>query len=646
MELIIALEMSRLQMIEDRIKQATTIAPEQSSSIAKNYMENNDELLKLAIQLSLQDSSKPNILEQPASSIIQEVYQKTNADITVDNFLKSLANKKIDLENFEENLNMLNNDVENGWLKIDKECCFKPCSENEDGRFQISDIHENGFAFADDDEYLDDDIRLKRSHSTGDLCVRRSGRGARVRMNGDELQYHLDSDHSIQHDDKPEEDIRRKFVLPKSMTKTRNCFLFQSSGAEDVSYEEHSSVDETTTSDSINVDTEMSGIVELTTDDEAKNKSTHYITKWNPKFLATKKVDNCVPAEIKKTENISKKEEVKKQNPFASLKAKLCSAHLSKTNCLTKMAVNKSIGLLSEPKLRKDKEVEHDSKIQNDVRRHSDHSIAWKQKFPLTCPTSENREIADTLYKAKEQTTVSKSTSFLLDAYSNLPKSGSKHCSANLQIKISNNNSAPKGSTIRVLETDSSNEYESETGIPKSPTLFISGVSISRTPEPKSPGLSIALNGRQSRSSSLSVPVPLSTCSLNISNDSLSNTVPPEPFTPSLVRSTTPIMSRSNLQSSPKHTPSQSIPSGKENSKSKSASEPEREKEVFRFPKSSTDGALSSVLHVQESNLSSDDFHEALFLLERSPKSRDSKRRKRSKKKEKDERKEEASSAL
>ncbi|ERL83688.1 hypothetical protein D910_06365, partial [Dendroctonus ponderosae] len=54
------------------------------------------------------------------------------------------------------------------------------------------------------------------------------------------------------------------------------------------------------------------------------------------------------------------------------------------------------------------------------------------------------------------------------------------------------------------------------------------------------------------------------------------------------------------------------------------------------FPKSSTDGALSSVLHVQESNLSSDDFHEALFLLERSPKTRDSKRRKKSKKKEKE----------
>jgi hypothetical protein len=40
------------------------------------------------------------------------------------------------------------------------------------------------------------------------------------------------------------------------------------------------------------------------------------------------------------------------------------------------------------------------------------------------------------------------------------------------------------------------------------------------------------------------------------------------------------------------------------------------------------------VLHVQESNLSSDDFHEALFLLERSPKGGggSSKRRKKSKK--------------
>lgn len=66
---------------------------------------------------------------------------------------------------------------------------------------------------------------------------------------------------------------------------------------------------------------------------------------------------------------------------------------------------------------------------------------------------------------------------------------------------------------------------------------------------------------------------------------------------------------------------------------SRSASEPEKGRLVFQFPKSPTDGALSSVLHVEESNLSSDDFHEALFLG-KSPKS--SKRKKSKKERNKD----------
>lgn len=577
MELIIALEMSRLQMIEDRMKQANAITPDPSSSISNHSTESNDDQLKLAIQLSLQDSTPPVVKEEGnTSSSTQGFYQKTSADITVDNFLKSLANQRIDLNHFEVNLNMLNTDLE----KNEKEYFFKPCNGSEDGRFQISDIHENGFAFADEDDFVDDNVRLKRSHSTGDLGIRRSSRGMRVRLSADEPRYHLDSDHSIQHDDKPEEVVRKTLVLPKT-----KHFLLHRSHAEEGLYEGQSSVEDTTTtttttSESINADLEVSGILEDLTNDEEPSKQ---------------------------PENISKSDE-KRPNPFASLKAKLCSTHLAKT----RIAVNKSIGLLSEPK---GKKVETE-----DSRRNSDHFV-FKQKLSLANE-----------YRSKKEPNVSKSTSFLLDAYSKIPK----QTSANLRIKICKN---PVAKTTKPLETDSSNEYESETGIPKSPTLFISGVSISRTPEPKSPGLSIAANGRQSRSSSLSVPVPLSSCSLNISSNSLNNTLPPEPFTPSLVRSSTPAASRSNVQSPKHHSP------GKENStKSKSASEPEREKEVFRFPKSSTDGALSSVLHVQESNLSSDDFHEALFLLERSPKSRDSKRRKRSKKKEKE--KEEASSAL
>lgn len=62
MELIIALEMSRLQMIEDRMKQAqainVAITPDPGSSVSNNSNETGDDQLKLAIQLSLQESAK------------------------------------------------------------------------------------------------------------------------------------------------------------------------------------------------------------------------------------------------------------------------------------------------------------------------------------------------------------------------------------------------------------------------------------------------------------------------------------------------------------------------------------------------------------------------------------------------------------
>lgn len=639
-------------MIEDRMKQAnnTSVTPEPNSSISNNSSEGTDDQLKLAIQLSLQDTSSAN-KELSADSLnsAQEMYRKTNADFTVDCFLKSLANQRIDLQSLEVDVNTLNGKSE--WPKGDKEFFFKPCSGNEDGRFQISDIHENGFAFVDADDYNDSDIRLRRSHSTGDLCVKRTNYGARIMANGDEPRYHLDSDHSSQHDDKPEEVARRTLGFPSSYVRTKQYLLLHRTHPEETSYEGQSSVEETTTSDSINADVEVTGIIKSVTDEDLESKL-YDDCEWKTNTGGKSVLKPETSPELKKTENISKCEDIKRQNPFASWKAKLCSAHLPKTTCyLTRIAVNKSIGLLSDTKAKKESEEEPERTARNVSRRHSDHSIMFKQKLTLKC-SNNNPAKAESEGQNKEAST-SKSTSFLMDAYSKIPKSSKpKHTSANLRIKICK---SPVPKTVKgpALETDSSNEYESETGIPKSPTLFISGVSISRTPEPKSPGLSIASNGRQSRSSSLSVPVPLSTCSLNISSNSLNGSEPPEPLTPPLVQSTTPASS-GNVYRSPSHSPSGRSTGDKENSKSKSASEVEREKEVFRFPKSSTDGALSSVLHVQESNLSSDDFHEALFLLERSPKTRDSKRRKRSKKKdkdkdkekEKDDRKEEASSAL
>ncbi|XP_066249800.1 ankyrin repeat and IBR domain-containing protein 1-like [Euwallacea similis] len=592
-ELIIALEMSRLQMIEDQVKQSdrTPITPDPGSSISTNSNESADDQLKLAIHLSLQESTAKIRREMEQREFEERIngYQKTNADLTVDYFLKSLANHKIDLKTLDR-------------LETDRDVVFRSCKGNEDGRFMISDIHENGGYIFGHDEY-EDLSSLKRCHSTGDLCARRTYKGPLTRMNGaDEPRYHLDSDHSSQHDEKPEDMVRRFLAVPSTSVKTRQFLLLQHPHPEEDFGQTQSSMEDTTISDSINADMEVCGILNSMTDDD----------------LGSKVYDE----ETKKTDPIAKEIQCKKHshNPFASLKAKLCSAHLPKSTYLTRIAVNKSIGLIS-----------NDNKSKN----YCDHASngepsrgSFFSKKPVV-GESKSEKHSPKKKPCAGQGNISKSTGFLVD---NLSKKSGKGFSSHLRIKICK---SPQKTT---LETDSSNEYESETGIPKSPTLFISGVSISRTPEPKSPGISLIQggSGRQSRSSSLSVPAPLSSCSLSVSSSSLNNSasLPPEPFTPSLVRSTTPASSRSNVT-----TPHGSPRSGKDSTKSKSANEPEREREMFRFPKSSTDGALSSVLHVQESNLSSDDFHEALFLLERSPKTRDSKRRKKSKKKDKEDKK-------
>ncbi|XP_044747423.1 ankyrin repeat and IBR domain-containing protein 1-like [Coccinella septempunctata] len=600
-EMIIALEMSRLQMIEDRMKQAqaNTITPDPSSSISNNSNESVDDQLKLAIQLSLQDADLGRQCANSADGGNTSNYPKSNADFTVDYFLKSLANRSIDLKSLELDVDKLKSEASRGLF-------FRSCNGKEDGRFQISDIHENGFAFEDLDEYEDPDIRLKRSHSTGDLRIRRGGRGSRQGTNGEEPRYHLDSDHSSQHDEKPEELARKMLTLPSS-SKNKQFLLLQQTYPEEELYQAQSSVEDTTISDSINADMEVCGIFNS---NESKD--------FNDKVAEDEAKDN-IDSDIENKEN--KKTDVEptehkkhSHNPFASIKAKFCSSHLPKTSYFSR-AINKNLELLCDKKNLIDND---DSKI---TRKHSGESLSEKHSPKLR-----------KLKKCDNQSSFSKSTGFLAETKRKTYKT-SNHV---LRIKICQDHKRCKA-----LETDSSNEYESETGIPKSPTLFISGVSISRTPEPKSPGMSLISSGRQSRSSSLSVPLPINSCSLNISSSSLNNTQA-ETCTPSLVRSATPSSSKNNLEFSPNESPRKE----NGNSRSKSANEPEREREMFRFPKSSTDGALSSVLHVQESNLSSDDFHEALFLLERSPKTRDSKRKKKLKKKDKEEKKEDVTSAL
>lgn len=221
------------------------------------------------------------------------------------------------------------------------------------------------------------------------------------------------------------------------------------------------------------------------------------------------------------------------------------------------------------------------------------------------------------------------------DESNSTERSGGSATKANLRIHISNPNK---------LETRSSNEFESETGIPNSPTLYISGVSISRSPEPRSPKAAKELRSptlcctperrdtspvpiyARSRSSSLIVP---STAKSSAHLD------PCAAYSRSAKRhrSIRECIHLSSLSLQATRSPSPYLMS--ELRVSRSASEPEKGRLVFQFPKSPTEGALSSVLHVEESTLSSDDFHEALFLS-KSPKPSKRKKSKRERNKEKD----------
>lgn len=464
----------------------------------------------------------------------------------------------------------------------------------EDGRFEIGDIHENGLfndsairSSNDDDEFRNynhfeeddtsDGRSLKRSHSTGDLVPRRSWR-----LKRGEPRYHLDSDHSSQHDEKPEEMARRILKAERhtlllvglhgsgGSTAGSTAESTAGSTADDtgVDYGMQSSLDEASTvCDTINADLEVCGIL-----------------------------NSC--------KQVRKPGEVRSMRSFANL------ASIGKKPALDLDLefIDEGSMVATQPSLQAPGLPEENKPL--DVRGKE---IKWMREPP----TSSEAHSSCANFAGPSNSTVTS-----CNKHFKTPGSKTPGGATGLRIRICESPQlAPSplpGKTLQ--ETDSSNEYESETGIPKSPTLFISGVSISRTPEPRSPALSVSTAGRQSRSSSLTVPAAPSSPS-SIEAELSPNLSPTPCISPCLT--TAPGSPRihsgthSNTPSpilSPRPNNNQQQPSAK----SKSASEPEREREMFRFPKSSTDGALSSVLHVQESNLSSDDFHEALFLLERS----------------------------
>lgn len=158
-----------------------------------------------------------------------------------------------------------------------------------------------------------------------------------------------------------------------------------------------------------------------------------------------------------------------------------------------------------------------------------------------------------------------------------------------LNIKIEKFSSHSEDSA----DNDISADIESDTGIPKSPTLFISGVSISRTPETKSP-----VSGRQLRSASLTVPkYMLKPLYKGTSADNLTS------------------CKECNVVHTNKAHSYQTLFS--EDRMCASANQVDKNRCVFTFPKSMTDGELFSTLHIDRNKSSSDDFHEALFLMRR-----------------------------
>nr|CAD7260701.1 unnamed protein product [Timema shepardi] len=630
MDLVIALEMSRLQMIEDEMKKRQKAAEEESktsensgqpsSSVASTTKVMDDQQMKLAIQLSLQESTKrvamlhsataigdasliPQIkttinaggdnliANDDSSDITSPAYHKTNADLTVDYFLKSLAGRQIDLKNFNSGINMFSPEEHSDSSEVvwgcglsktlaDKEligCGFKPCVA-EDGRFEIGDIHENG-RFNDIDEYDEADSRLlKRSHSTGDLCTR--GRRSQRHdggASGDEPRYHLDSDHSSQHEEKPEDIVKRILAHPassKAMSGRHFLLLHHHSGgsnsnaggetstanSEDgtsIYYGGQSSVeDTTTTSDSLNADLEVCGILGTTTeDDDSKSFK-------DDSAIMTSSLD-------KLSEHVFHKSVV-----IASKKT--------------------PIGFEDETK----EEMKKEAILHKDL---------GANMFCLT--SSSHVSMLDK----------SSFTSSLLEEHRKAFKAagGKASGSGGLRIRICKSPNGPGScgqGNNRQLETDSSNEYESETGIPKSPTLFISGVSISRTPEPRSPAAvatvvtSSSVVGRQSRSSSLTVPTPPSVAPamLGSSSASLNTTLAStsEPQT-TLVRTSSPVKvaspsTSSNMLTTPPPPPllsppespasiSKRSPKGSGSSKRRKKSKKERHKD-----KENTNGCSSS----------------------------------------------------
>lgn len=122
---------------------------------------------------------------------------------------------------------------------------------------------------------------------------------------------------------------------------------------------------------------------------------------------------------MKKTEEVAKVSDCKKQNlnPFASLKAKLCSAHLPKSSYLTRIAVNKNIGLISDTKTKKYGEAcdkpDFDKPSQS-PKHHEEHSSPVR-KYVVGSECKSEKQSPKKHQRSCKRNSFSKSTGFLLE---------------------------------------------------------------------------------------------------------------------------------------------------------------------------------------------------------------------------------------
>lgn len=116
---------------------------------------------------------------------------------------------------------------------------------------------------------------------------------------------------------------------------------------------------------------------------------------------------------------MAKLSDCKKQNlnPFASLRAKLCSAHLPKSTYLSRIAVNKNICLLGETKNKKFEEESDKIDYENpghSPKHHGEQSPKLR-KYVVGSECKSEKHSPKKHQKSCKRNSFSKSTGFLLE---------------------------------------------------------------------------------------------------------------------------------------------------------------------------------------------------------------------------------------